>query len=111
MDTFKLVVHQPDPLAPPCLFSIIGGGGGGGGRYVSLAIIPDSSILLAYQQCHSPCDMLVVIIECYYCEHGLLAIYLHLHTGILKGKPGSFLRGQSCIQRRGGALVYTCSLN
>ena len=70
-------------------------------------IIPDSSILLAYQQCHSPCDILVEIIECY-CEYGLLvyAIYLNLHTGILKGKPGLFLRGQSCIQRR-GALVYT----
>ena len=85
MDT--LVVHQPDPLAPPCLFSITGGGGGGG--YESSAIIPDSSILLAYQQCHSPCDMLVEIIECY-CEYGLLvyAIYLNLHTGILKGKLG-----------------------
>ena len=93
MDT--LVVHQPDPLAPPCLFSITVG-------YESSAIIPDSSILLAYQQCHSPCDMLVGIIECYYCEYGLLAIYLNLHTGILKGKPGLFLRVRVAYRGGGG---------
>ena len=94
MDT--LVVHQPDPLAPPCLFSITGG-------YESSAIIPDSSILLAYQQCHSPCDMPVVIIECY-CEHGLLAIKLTYWYS--EGEAWLVSKGSELHTEEGGTGLY-----
>ena len=105
-----LVVHQPDHLLLVYFLLF----GGGGGRYESSVIIPDSSILiLAYQQCHSPCDMLVVIIEHYYCEHGLLISYLpKLSYWYSEGEAWLVSKGSELhTEMGGGALVSTCSLN